>query len=117
MIHTITGSPSPRRIEDARARRQSPPVQITAAIATDAARLQEMERELRSTSMALAEARAELARLEAPSPLFISALTFGHDGAQLAASSENGVMQLWNLTQLRRELRVVGLDWVDAPSL
>ena len=58
----------------------------------------------------------ELARLEAPSPLFISALAFSRDGRQLAASSENGVMQIWNLAELRRELRNLGLDWHE-PSV
>ena len=51
-----------------------------------------------------------LAQLESPTPLAISALTFSSDGGQLAASSENGVMQLWNLAELRRELRGLSGD-------
>lgn len=65
MIHNNRDSHSPRRIEDARARRQSPPVRVSAAINTDTARLQQMECELRTTSTALAEARAQVSRLEA----------------------------------------------------
>ena len=56
----------------------------------------------------------ENTRLEAPAPLFISALAFSRDGRQLAASSENGVMQIWNLAEARRGLRNLGLDWDSA---
>jgi WD40 repeat protein/predicted Ser/Thr protein kinase len=65
----------------------------------------------RVISLLVADSGEELARLEAPSLLFVSALTFSHDGLQLAASSENGVMQVWNLARLREELRRLGLDW------
>jgi WD40 repeat protein len=52
-----------------------------------------------------------LAILEPPRPLRLEFLQFTGDGAQLAALGADQVIQLWNITTLRRELRARGLDW------
>jgi WD40 repeat protein len=57
----------------------------------------------------------ELATLEPIEPLTIHALAFGPDGSQLAAASVSGPVQLWDLREIRRELRELGLDWDMAP--
>jgi WD40 repeat protein/serine/threonine protein kinase len=57
----------------------------------------------------------ELATLEPIEPLTIQALAFGPDGSQLAAASVSGPVQLWDLREIRRELRELGLDWDMAP--
>jgi WD40 repeat protein/tRNA A-37 threonylcarbamoyl transferase component Bud32 len=54
-----------------------------------------------------------LARLTSPSRLLIRDLAFSPDGNQLAVASENGVLQLWDLGGLRRDLARLGLDWSD----
>jgi WD40 repeat protein len=52
-----------------------------------------------------------LAMLEPPRPLRLEFLQFTGDGTQLAALGADQVIQLWNITTLRRELRTRGLDW------
>ena len=54
-----------------------------------------------------------LATLEPPRPLRLEHLRFTGDGEQLAALGANQIMQLWNLTAIRRELRARGLDWSE----
>jgi WD40 repeat protein len=63
----------------------------------------------------LAEAATgrSLASLEAPDRLQLRGLAFGPTGDTLAAAVENGVVQLWNLAELRRELGRLRLDWPD----
>jgi hypothetical protein len=42
-------------------------------------------------------------------------LCFSHDGTQLVAGDvETETLVIWHLRALRRELRLLGLDW-DAP--
>ena len=45
----------------------------------------------------------------------ISQLCFNHDGTELAASTDNHVVQLWDLRSIRRQLRAMKLDW-DLPA-
>jgi eukaryotic-like serine/threonine-protein kinase len=52
-----------------------------------------------------------LATLETPRPLRLDHLRFTGDGEQLAALGADQVIQLWDITALRRELRARGLDW------
>jgi len=48
----------------------------------------------------------------------IVTLRFNPDGNKLAVASENNLIQVWNLGQLRAELAATGLDWdgEDYPS-
>ncbi len=65
-----------------------------------------------------------IARLAAPSreqlaqayPEGASGLCFSPDGAQLAVGSDGGVIQLWDLRLVRRQLKDLGLDW-DHPAI
>jgi WD40 repeat protein len=57
----------------------------------------------------------ELATLEAPSPQMVSWLGFSPDGSQLAAATENHVIQLWDLRLIRKQLAAMGLDWNTPP--
>jgi WD40 repeat protein len=52
-----------------------------------------------------------LATLDPPFPLRLHDLRFTGDGEQLAALGADQVIQLWNITALRRELQARGLDW------
>ena len=54
-----------------------------------------------------------LVSLEAPDRLQLRGLAFSPKSDTLAAAVENGVVQLWNLAELRRELARLGLDWED----
>ena len=56
-----------------------------------------------------------LADLEAPDSRMITALTFNHDGTQLAVGESAGALRLWDLRQIRRRLAELDLDW-DQPS-
>ena len=53
----------------------------------------------------------ELATLTAPQPEEIRSLRFSPDGSLLAAGTAAGDIQLWNIQQLRQQLRARGLDW------
>jgi WD40 repeat protein len=53
----------------------------------------------------------ELATLTAPDPQPISHIGFSPDDGQLAVTTENQLIHLWDLRQLRRGLRALGLDW------
>jgi WD40 repeat protein len=55
-----------------------------------------------------------LATLTAPNARALSRLCFNHDGTELAASTDNHVVQLWDLRAIRRRLRAMDLDW-DLP--
>ena len=68
------------------------------------------------------ETGTTLATLDSPTPERITALSFSRDSTLLAAATDNGEVQLWNLSQLRRELAILGLDWempgeVPAPNI
>ncbi len=52
-----------------------------------------------------------LATLDAPTPERITALSFSGDGSVLAAGTDNGQVQLWNLRELRKRLADLRLDW------
>jgi WD40 repeat protein len=54
-----------------------------------------------------------VAKLPPPSRLLNRAMAFSPRGDQLAVASENGVLQLWDLNTLRRELASLGLNWPD----
>ncbi len=54
-----------------------------------------------------------LVRLTTPEPLgYVSGIVFAGDGRMCAVNLEGRIFT-WNLTALRRELAVVGLDWTD----
>jgi WD40 repeat protein len=56
----------------------------------------------------------ELTNLIAPDARTVSRLCFNHDGTELAASTDDHVVQLWDLRTIRRRLAGMGLDW-DLP--
>jgi signal transduction histidine kinase len=53
----------------------------------------------------------EVASLQAPDPQMITWLRFDPEGNTLAVSTGLGLLQLWDLRTLRRELAAFGLDW------
>ena len=59
--------------------------------------------------------RRELTTLTAPDAHTLSRLCFNHDGTELAASTDNHVVQLWDLRTIRRQLASIGLDWDGPP--
>ncbi len=52
-----------------------------------------------------------LVSLEAPLPGIVSHLAFSPDGSRLAAATEGGLVQLWDVVALRRRLAALRLDW------
>jgi WD40 repeat protein len=54
---------------------------------------------------------AELMTLTPPRPLAVRHWTFSPDGARLIVLARNGQVVEWDLTELRRELAKMGLDW------
>ncbi len=54
----------------------------------------------------------ELARLTSPQPRNLSALALSADGGQLAGATLDGVVHLWDLHSLHRELAALNLDWL-----
>jgi WD40 repeat protein/Tfp pilus assembly protein PilF len=52
-----------------------------------------------------------LATVSAPDPEELSSLCFSPDGSRLAAGTEDGAIQLWDLRLIRARLREMGLDW------
>jgi WD40 repeat protein len=52
----------------------------------------------------------ELARWEAHAAK-VTALAFHPDGKTLISGAADGTLRLWDLPQIRRELKVLGLDW------
>lgn len=59
--------------------------------------------------------RRELTTLTAPDAHTLSRLCFNHDGTELAASTDNHVVQLWDLRAIRRQLASIDLDWNIPP--
>jgi WD40 repeat protein/tRNA A-37 threonylcarbamoyl transferase component Bud32 len=57
------------------------------------------------------ETSEEIARLHAPDARDIDRLCFSPDGSRLAVATQNRVIQLWDLRDIRRTLRGMGLDW------
>jgi serine/threonine protein kinase/WD40 repeat protein len=53
----------------------------------------------------------EVATLIAPDPHTLSRLCFNHDGTQLAASTEDHLIHVWDLRAIRHQLREMNLDW------
>jgi WD40 repeat protein/Tfp pilus assembly protein PilF len=62
----------------------------------------------------------ELARLQSREPMLLTNLRFSPDGSQLAAGTNSGYIQVWNLRRIRDRLKHMQLDWdlpsFDAPS-
>ncbi|MBI5387265.1 MAG: hypothetical protein HZA90_21570 [Verrucomicrobia bacterium] len=66
---------------------------------------------LRQVRLLTPDGSAVLASLDAPTPERITALTFSGDSSVLAAATDNGAVQVWNLRDLRTRLRAMKLDW------
>jgi serine/threonine protein kinase/WD40 repeat protein len=58
-----------------------------------------------------------LATLETPGPVDLSGLSLSPDGTRLAATTQQGVVALWDLQRLRQELAALDLDWEMPPYL
>jgi Flp pilus assembly protein TadD len=56
----------------------------------------------------------ELATISAPDSEELTWLCFSPDGRRLAAGTQDGAIQLWDLQEIRARLRGMGLDW-DSP--
>jgi serine/threonine protein kinase/WD40 repeat protein/tetratricopeptide (TPR) repeat protein len=56
-----------------------------------------------------------LAVLEAPYAAPLRGATFTPDGSQLITSTQTGMIRIWDLRRLRRELEQIGLDWNQPP--
>jgi serine/threonine protein kinase/WD40 repeat protein len=56
-----------------------------------------------------------LATLETPGPASLMGLSLSPDGTRLAATTEYGVVVLWDLRRLRQELAALDLDWEMPP--
>jgi WD40 repeat protein/tetratricopeptide (TPR) repeat protein len=61
------------------------------------------------------ESGNEMATLAAPALEKLRSLCFSPDGSRLAAGTNSGVIQLWDLRRIREQLREMGLDW-DPPA-
>ena len=85
-----------------------------AAFAPDA-RMLAFTPHLRRIQLADLETGAELATLTAPDVRVLADLFFDGQGHRLGALTIDGVVQLWDLDQLRRELGRLSLDWSPAP--
>jgi signal transduction histidine kinase len=68
---------------------------------------------LRNVHLVDAGSGVTVASLEAPIPERITAVAFSGNGAVLAAGTDNGRIQLWNLGELRTRLAALHLDWAD----
>lgn len=66
---------------------------------------------LRQVRLISASDWEELATLEGPVPDRINALSFSPDSRRLAAATDNGAVQVWDLPVLRQELAALSLDW------
>jgi serine/threonine protein kinase/WD40 repeat protein/tetratricopeptide (TPR) repeat protein len=59
---------------------------------------------------------AELARLALPEQTYFSPLCFSPSGTALLVQGEDtGVIHVWDLPRIRRQLTEMGLDWEDPP--
>jgi serine/threonine protein kinase/WD40 repeat protein len=56
-----------------------------------------------------------LASLPAPEPHNLNSLALSGDGRWLAAGTQEGVIQLWDMGRIRSQLAALGLDW-SAPA-
>jgi len=63
------------------------------------------------------ESFRHVATLEPPNRGYIAWLEFSSDGKHIAALEVNHGIQLWDLAQLREELKARGLDWEGPPHL
>jgi len=61
--------------------------------------------------------RSQLATFSAPEPNLILWLRFNPEGDQLAAATQDNLIQLWDLRRLREQLAAVDLDWQGTPYL
>lgn len=59
---------------------------------------------------------SEVATLDVPGQQQLFDLSFSPDGTRLGIACETGLVQCWDLRELRRSLAALGLDW-DLPSL
>jgi WD40 repeat protein len=57
----------------------------------------------------------ELATLTSPDPQAITKICFSPDENQLAVATDNDVIHLWDLRELRAQLGELGLDWDSPP--
>jgi WD40 repeat protein len=57
----------------------------------------------------------QLATLEVPGPIDLTGLSLSPDGTQLAATTQQDVVALWDLRRLRQELAALDLDWERPP--
>ena len=61
------------------------------------------------------ESLEELATLRAPNPEVLTWLCFSPDGRRLAACTQDGRIQVWDVMAIRRQLAAMGLDWKLRP--
>ncbi len=61
------------------------------------------------------ETLEELVRLPAPERSLITRLCFSPDGSRLAAGTRAGLIQVWDVRRIRRQLAEIGLDWKLKP--
>lgn len=66
---------------------------------------------LRQIQLVTVAGGTEIATFEAPAPDRILTLGFSPDGTRLAAGTDNGGVQLWNLAEVQGRLAPLGLDW------
>jgi WD40 repeat protein len=57
----------------------------------------------------------DLATLTSPDPQAITKICFSPDEKQLAVATDNDVIHLWDLQELRAQLSELGLDWASPP--
>jgi WD40 repeat protein len=62
-----------------------------------------------------ASSHQEIATLDTQDAFLISGICFSPSGDKLAVSTENHVVQLWDLNALRSRLAALNLDWGGAP--
>ena len=55
----------------------------------------------------------ELASL--PGPILLTRMVFSTDDTQLAVGNEAGLVEIWDLRKIRRELAAIGLDFPLPP--
>ncbi len=68
---------------------------------------------LRLIQLLDARTGAELASFQAPEAQMLTDLFFSADGQYLGALAADHTIQLWRLTELRRRLAELGLDWEE----
>jgi signal transduction histidine kinase len=68
----------------------------------------------RSVQLIHPETRQEIATLTSPDPRIAFAFAFSADGSRLAVGA-GGIVQVWNLKRIARQLAAIGLSW-DGPA-